>query len=317
MLSMLQNAVRRCLRAVKSRPNSERPALAKALDCALETIIMQFHIGPLGEAMTIRHEAASIFRQLCPGPPGAPICLTLALQHPLGSLRRFAQMDIVFSAIMDMPTLFRYVVAIPGSQPSNPFQSATAIQCDGIIQWLHGIPNEIILSLAKMKGMRQDGLTPNGEVVASLEREIHEMQPFSGPSSDRLRAIIRFVLHECWRQAAFIYLYMAVCGDPSDTPRVQESFGRYMRLLNGIKPGRLPDEFLILTLQFVFSAALRQPDREVIRQRVLGIYVRDRTYIADNFVILLMDDSWSRADAEGRPAMWSDISMSRKRVLGL
>ncbi|CAE6507808.1 unnamed protein product [Rhizoctonia solani] len=317
MRSMLQNAVQRRLRAVKSCPDPERHTLVKALDCAIETTILQFHIGSLGEAMIIRHEAASIFRKLCPEPHGAPIYLSPVLQHPVGSLRRFAQMDVVFSAIMDIPTLFRYEAVIPGSLPANPYQSVTAIQCDGIVQWLHGIPNEIVLSLARMKTMRQDGVIPNAEMVASLEQDIHQMQSCSNSTSDRFRAIIRFVIHECWRQAAYIYLYMAVCGDPADTLRVQEYLRRYMKLLNATNPGRLPDEFLMLTLEFVFPAAIRQCDREAIRRRVLGIYERDRTYIADNFVILVMDDTWGRADAEGRPAMWSDVAMSRTRVLGL
>ncbi|KAH7338274.1 hypothetical protein B0J17DRAFT_417992 [Rhizoctonia solani] len=128
---------------------------------------------------------------------------------------------------------------------------------------------------------------------------------------------MRSVVQECWRQTAYVYLYMAVCGDPCDTPRVKEAFKRYMRLLHGIKPGRLPDEFLILTLQLMALAAQRKRDRESIRQRILGICARGRTLRANNNAIRTIEDFWARADAEGIALVWSDVALSRKRVLGI
>ncbi|KAH7334167.1 hypothetical protein B0J17DRAFT_675610, partial [Rhizoctonia solani] len=124
---------------------------------------------------------------------------------------------------------------------------------------------------------------------------------------------MRFVVQECWRQAAFIYLYMAVCGDPSDTPRVQQAFRHYIRLLNGTKPGRLPDEFLILTLQLIYPAAQRSRDREVIKQRVFS---RDRTHVTTTFILSIMDNVWGRSDAEGRPIVWSDVAASQREAFG-
>ncbi|KAH7345543.1 hypothetical protein B0J17DRAFT_640259 [Rhizoctonia solani] len=77
-----------------------------------------------------------------------------------------------------------------------------------------------------------------------------------------------------------------------------------MRLFNGTQPGRLPDEVLILTLQLI------------ITQRALGLYTRDRTYIANFWIVFIMKDVWARADTEERPVTWSDIAVSRKRPLG-
>ncbi|CAE6523101.1 unnamed protein product [Rhizoctonia solani] len=128
---------------------------------------------------------------------------------------------------------------------------------------------------------------------------------------------MRFVVHECWRQAAFVYLYMAVCGDPCDTPRVKETFKRYMDLLNGIKPGRLPDEHLLPILPIISPAALRRRDRQVIRQRVLGLYSRDQTYVANTWIIFVIDGVWARTDAEGRPTTWADFAMPHKRIVNV
>ncbi|KAH7345530.1 hypothetical protein B0J17DRAFT_640224 [Rhizoctonia solani] len=314
LVSMLQKAVWRRIAAVKSLPSHTEPELVKALDCAIETMLIHVFASPLSEVMTLRQEAAPIFRQLCPEPPGAPIDLHSLLQHPLRCLRHYAEIDLTFSVVSGMPTLFQYQVTIPNSQHSNP---DPASQGEDIIQWLHGIPNRLLLSFAKMKSMHQDGLIPDGEMVTSIEQDLQELPSFSGYSSDRFLAIMRCVVQECWRQAAFVYLYMAVCGDPCDTPRVRQAFKRYVKLLQGTKPGRLPDEFLILTLLLISPAAEQKSGRETIRKRILGLYTHSKT-LRDNCIgIFVIEDYWARADAEGRPTMWSDVAVSRKRIVGI
>ncbi|KAH7345541.1 hypothetical protein B0J17DRAFT_713101 [Rhizoctonia solani] len=316
ILSMLQIAVRRRIGGAKLRPNTKRPELVKTLDSVIETMLVHFFVGSVSEAMVLRQEAAPIFRRLCSEPLDGPINLPPLLHHPLSCLRHYVHIDILFSVVMDIPTSFAYETIIPGSQPPNPYRLVPASHGDGIIQWLHGTPNEMILLFAKMKATRQDGITPNGEMVTSLEREVCELPPFDGSSSERFLSIMRSVVHECWRQAAYIYLYMAVCGDSSDTPRVKEAFKRYMQLLNSTQPGRLPDEFLILTLQLIYPAAQRDRDRETIKHRLLRFSIRDRTRIANNFILFVMNDVWARATAEERPVVWSDLTVSRDRLLG-
>lgn len=312
MISMLQTAVRRRL----GTSNARRHTLIQALSSAIEAIIMQFYASPLSEAMTLMYESAPIFRQLCSDAPDAPVNLLSLLRDPQGCLWHFAYIDIIFSVLTDMPTLCQYEVTIPGSQPFPLYRLAQS-QGDSVIQWLHGVPNQLVLTFAHMNSIRGDGFTPDAGVVASLERAIREIPPFSGSSSDRFLTIMRSIVQECWRQAALIYLYMAVCGEPSDTPRVKEACRRYMQLLNGTKPGRSPDEFLILTLQLISPAVQRPRDREVLKQRALGLYTRDRTHISTTFITFVMADVWARADAEKRPVIWSDVATSRRKLLGI
>ncbi|CAE6493758.1 unnamed protein product [Rhizoctonia solani] len=309
MLSMLQTAVRRRLETA----NNGRITLVKALDSAVEAMMIHFHVSPISDTMTLMYEAAPIFGQLCSDPPGTPINLLSLLQQPLGSLWHYAFIDILFGVTTDTPTLFRYEASIASYQHPNLYRES---QGDSMIQWLRGVPSQLILAFAHMRSIREDGRTPDESTVTLLERAIHELPPFNGSSSDRFLAVMRSVVQECWKQAAFIYLYMGVCGESSDTPRVKNVFQRYMRLLNGTKPGRLPDEFLIVTLQLISPAAQRQRDREVLKQRALKLYTRDRTHLATTFILFVMGDVWTRADAEGRPIMWSDVAVSRKRLLG-
>ncbi|CAE6421134.1 unnamed protein product [Rhizoctonia solani] len=216
-----------------------------------------------------------------------------------------------------MTMSFRYEVSTPDSQPSDPYQSVSTVQDDGVVQWLHGVPNEIILLFAKMKTMRQDGLKPKGDTIALMERDIRDLQPFDGSSTERFVTIMRSVVQECWKQAAYIYLYMAVCEDSSDVPRVKSAYKRFMKLLKGTKPGRLPDEFLIAPLLIISPAAQQQCDREVIRQRALGLQRRGQTIRANVHIICIVEDYWARTDAEGRRVMWSDVAISRRRMLGV
>ncbi|KAH7345555.1 hypothetical protein B0J17DRAFT_624691 [Rhizoctonia solani] len=316
-LSALQTAVRWRLGAVNSHDTYNRPNLVKALDSAVQTLIMHFFASPISDVVTLRQEAAPIFRQLCADPSDAPINLPSLLQHSLGCLRHYAHIDILFSVVMDIPALFRYDVSNPGSQPSSSHGAVSSIQKDSGLQWLHGTPDPLILLLAKVKLMRQDGSIPNEETIASLEQDVRDLQPFSGSSSEPFLMLMRCVVQECWRQVAFVYLYMALCGDPCDTPRVKKAVKQFMKLLNGTKPGRFPDEFLIMNLILIAPATQRKRDREIIRQRFLGIYNLGRIFCANNSIICLIEDYWARADAEGRPTMWSDIAMSRKRILGI
>ncbi|CAE6507740.1 unnamed protein product [Rhizoctonia solani] len=109
---------------------------------------------------------------------------------------------------------------------------------------------------------------------------------------------------------------MGVCGDPSDASRVVEAFKRFIKLLNGTRPGRLPDEILTPSLIIVAPAAQRIRDREVIRQRAVRLRQHGQTFPSNDSILRIIEDYWARADAEGRPIMWSDIAVSRARVLG-
>ncbi|CAE6467160.1 unnamed protein product [Rhizoctonia solani] len=297
-LSALQTAVRWQLGAANAGDNSSRPELVKALDSAVQTLIMHFFVSPISDVITLRREAAPIFRQLCADPSDTSVDLPSLLQHPLGCVRHYAHIDILFGVVMDVPTLFRYEVPNPGNRSWNSHRSVPTMQEHSGLQWLHGIPDLLILLFAKIKLMRQDGSMPNEEMIASFEQDIRELQSFSGSSSES-------------------FLVIALCGDPCDTPRVKKALKQFIKLLNGIRPGRLPDEFLIMNLLLAAPAAQRKRDREIIRQRFLIIYTLGRTFCTTNSIICVIEDYWARADAEGRPTTWSDVAVSRKRVVNI
>ncbi|CAE6404374.1 unnamed protein product [Rhizoctonia solani] len=280
-------------------------------------MVIHFFVSPVNNVVTLRQEAAPIFRQLCPGPSDGAIDLPPLLRHPLVCLRQYAHIDILFSVIMDFPTLFQYDVAGPASPSLHLGSQMAEIQGDSCLQWLHGTPDQLTLLFAKMKSMRQNGLTPTTETVASFEDKIHDLQTFSSSSSESLLVIVRFVVQECWRQVAFIYLYMAVCGDGSNSPRVKQAFKDFAKLLQGIKPGRVLDEFLRMIVLLIAPAAHRKRDREIVWRRIIELYTPGRAFQASRNLISVVEDYWGRVDAEGRPIVWSDVAVSRIRILGI
>ncbi|KAF8680076.1 GAL4-like Zn(II)2Cys6 (or C6 zinc) binuclear cluster DNA-binding domain [Rhizoctonia solani] len=248
-ISILQNTVIRRLGTVRSIPSTNGSELVQALDAALETIMINFFVSPLSDVVALREEAAPIFGQLC---PNTSISLPALFVHPLVCLRQYAHVDIFLSVVMDLPTMFLYDTVVGDSQTPGSSQLTFDVSGENGIQWLHGIPDPLVLLFAKFKSMREDGLIPSAEVVKYYEHEINNLQPFQSPSSDPILVIMRCLVHECWKQL-FDYLHVkqALCGDSANTPRVRQVFKRFLKLMLRVKPGRFPDEFLILHFALV------------------------------------------------------------------
>jgi hypothetical protein len=153
--------------------------------------------------MLIR-DAAPVFRRACPEPLAAPISLPAKLVHPEYSLRHFPAMDILLSVGTCRTMIFRYDI------------SYTSELCEGVLdidniglQWMHGIPDQFILMLARMNMLRDDyGSNIDHSVIHDLETEIRDFRPILGASMDPLLTVARLAVQESWRQAMYIYLYM-------------------------------------------------------------------------------------------------------------
>ncbi|KAJ1310620.1 hypothetical protein OPQ81_009150 [Rhizoctonia solani] len=316
MISNLRAEVRWRLANARSIVNDEigRRKSIQLLDAALETIVIHLFTSPLGEWLPIWNEAAPLFRRLCPEPPGSPINLPSILQQPDISLRHYVHMDVLCSAVMDIPMHFRYDCTPQNTQPICELEGE--LQVESGIQWLHGTPDRFLAMFAKINAMREDGWAPTPEIISVFEHGIQEFQPTQGKSCDSLLSVARLVVQESWRQAAYVYLYMGLCGDSSDTPRVKRAFKQFMKLLDGTKPGRMPDEFLAMQLLLMAPAAQNKRDRDMIRTRIQRVRVNGPNHGA-NAKMSIIEDRWARADAEGRPIMWSDNSQARGRVVGI
>ncbi|QRW20818.1 sodium/potassium-transporting ATPase subunit alpha [Rhizoctonia solani] len=103
-----------------------------------------------------------------------------------------------------------------------------------------------------------------------LEGDLRRIRILPGQSKDPALMIIRIVVQECWR-CVYIYFYMALCGAHAEDPRVQHSLKRYMRLVNGIRPGRNPDVFLFTPMVIAGVSAIKAKHRHTLTSRTLGL----------------------------------------------
>ncbi|KAG8692479.1 hypothetical protein FRC11_003591, partial [Ceratobasidium sp. 423] len=210
-----------------------------------ELISMAFKHLPLSNILSLMQLGAPVFRRACPDAREELVHLpSLLLQKDL-SLRYYSTFDVLMSVITNRPMFFRYNVSFTPELP----ESKMYIQDYFGMQWFYGVPDRLVVTLARMNALREDyGDGVDAKTIQQLELEIGDFRPVLGVSDEPILMISRLVVQECWRQAAFIYLYMGLCGANSLDARVKLAQTRFMELFRGVKPGRNPDVFLILPI---------------------------------------------------------------------
>ncbi|QRW07171.1 Fungal specific transcription factor domain [Ceratobasidium sp. AG-Ba] len=205
---------------------------------------VQCLLTPLSHVIKVLDDAAPVYRKACPEPPGFPIHLSAQLLHPDSTLRYFPCLDILISFTTGRPMHFRY------DTTCAPELCERVVDSDLVgLQWMNGVPDQFLVMLARMNMLLEDS-APNIDpaIVQELEMEIRTFRPVLGDSPDPYLRVARLMVHEVWRQVMYIYLYMGLCGVTSNDPRVENAMKRIVKLLEGVKPGRMPDIFLVLPL---------------------------------------------------------------------
>jgi hypothetical protein len=79
------------------------------------------------------------------------------------------------------------------------------------LTWMHGMPDELVLLFAWMNNLREEvqlGTPIREETVSRIEQDIKELRITPSKAADPMLKVSRLVVQECWRQVAYIYLYM-------------------------------------------------------------------------------------------------------------
>ncbi|KAG9092883.1 hypothetical protein FS749_015375 [Ceratobasidium sp. UAMH 11750] len=316
-ITLIRNRARRNLALADAQKNlpiqpASREAL-EALEDMFEVISIQFMSSSLEANLSLVCDAAPVYQNACPEAPGVPINLPAKLLHPEFPLRHFPSLDILFSLGMCRPMLFRYDISF------TPELCATLTDIDGVgLQWMHGIPDQFIVLLARMNMLRVD-FAPNvdPQVIGEIQAEIKNFRPVLGVSTDPFLTVARLAVQESWRQVLYIYLYMGLCGADASDNRVEKALKGFTRLLEGTKPGRTPDVFLMLPMIVAGVASRRSRDRNLIQSRMLNLRECSQPGTAGHESVLIQRDIWTRADAEARPAVWADLRISVFTVAGI
>ncbi|QRV78220.1 Fungal Zn(2)-Cys(6) binuclear cluster domain [Ceratobasidium sp. AG-Ba] len=229
----LQSRVSKQFCLIKSNQASPSNSYAYSVLTALrdfqEMMAIQCLFTPLSHVIKVLDDAAPVYRKACSEPPGYPIHLSTQLLHPDYTLRQFPSLDILISFNTGCPMHFRYDTTY------SPELCERVVDSDLVgLQWMNGVPNQFLVMLARMNMLLEDS-APNTDprVVQELEMEIRTFRPVLGDSPDPYLRIARL---------------MGLCGVTSNDPRVEKALKKFVRLLEGVKPGRMPDIFLVLPL---------------------------------------------------------------------
>ncbi|KAH7338237.1 fungal-specific transcription factor domain-containing protein [Rhizoctonia solani] len=295
-------------------PDTARIQAGHLLTKHLENITMQAPVYPLNVIIHLLHNATPIFRYACPDPPGLPIYLPGLLMDSEFNLRHFVSLDVVLSVTSGRPALCQYEVG-------NSLELCNQVlryQEDYGFRWLHGVPDQFVLLLAWINGLyERQGTNVVPQVLAQIESDLSNVKLLVVESTDPALKIGRMVVQECWRHATYIYLYMTLYGAHSKDLRVERVLKAFMRLVNGVNPGRNPDTFLVVPMIIVGVAASKQRDRKIIQSRILSLRECQNPASSWNDYVQILEDIWNRASTEGRAAKWTDLRVACNKVTGI
>ncbi|CAE6442030.1 unnamed protein product [Rhizoctonia solani] len=287
----------------------ELSSALKTMGNVMEIASIYYTTTSLLDALDFMRTAAPLFRFLCPDPPGCLVQLQPLLQQPIVSLRHYVVVDIFSCIAIERNMLFHYDTAYDPKliPPTIQFSGETGLQ------WLHGIPDAIVIAFARINMMREQGFA-DPQAVSEIESILRGFVVVPSVSNDPFLTVARIMVQECWRQAAYLYLYMGACHVDADDTRVKKALSKFMKLLEGTKQGHTPDAFLMMNCMIGGIAARNNSDREVIRHRMLNSERFKYPGAQGNIAVMILEYLWLRSDGERRPAVWADWQIAMRRA---
>ncbi|CUA76463.1 Ferric reductase transmembrane component 4 [Rhizoctonia solani] len=244
--------------------------------------------------------AAPIFRRACPDPLDGFINLPTLFTTTNPVLYYYIMMDVLLAMLTVRPMFFRYTVRFTPEAHESLFSGVEgrSLRCTC------GIPDRLVMMFAYMNGLFEDfGSYIPKHMTDELEQDIKRMKPIVGVSTEPFLMIGRMVVQQAWFQAALIYLYMGLCGYDSTDARVVTARSRFIKLLASTKPQRTIDSFMVFPLVILGVATESQEERNMVRQRMLGVPECARPGRMGNDFVRMLENIWSKRC----PVVWSDL----------
>ncbi|CAE6510956.1 unnamed protein product [Rhizoctonia solani] len=269
-------------------------------------------VGSLASVLGTMNLFAPVFRLACPEPATEYVNLPQTLLGNV-NLQYFATLDVLQSTLTHRPMFFRYDL-----QFRSPRDEALVHAEDGPgfkVRWLYGIPDRLVVTLARMNTLLEDfGNRVGEEVVRDLEAEIEASVPagWSSVGVNPLRILARMLVDESWKFAAYVYLYMGLGGANAHDKRVVQVQNKFMRLLSGVEPRRNPDSFLVMPMVILGIATSDPEQQSALLARLWGVSECSQSGTMGNDLLRMVKDVWART--RDRPAVWSDLGIASSSI---
>ncbi|ELU39771.1 hypothetical protein AG1IA_06179 [Rhizoctonia solani AG-1 IA] len=269
-----------------------------ALNNVLELVVIQVWTAPLSWTISLFRIASPVFPAACQYPL-PPRFFDITLDSSL-DLRHFAVVDVILSLVTGRATFCRY-------HRGNERQGNQGTE------WIIGIPDQFLLVLAYMSGLRTVALegTSHGDSVLHVQNNTNHRN-IRSRKEGLIDPLLAQKLEGDLRRIRILPGQSkdpALCGAHAEDPRVQHSLKRYMRLVNGIRPGRNPDVFLFTPMVIAGVSAIKAKHRHTLTSRTLGLPEHSKPGTTGNDLVKILENVWNRTAMEGRSACWDDLSI--------
>ncbi|CAE6485936.1 unnamed protein product [Rhizoctonia solani] len=266
----------------------------------------EFHIYQLlHDAAPTFFEIVNFDPNLWPDPNGPPIpCISKVITSTRFELAHFALVDILCSMAYGLPQVVDYdtTTLVPETE-IHP------------IAWVHCCPLEFQVSIAEMnQRCAKSYVAPDWHVI-EYRLLSYQAPTIATDSAESWKTIARLAVLESWRQVLLIYLYMAVCGVPSDDTRVQSAVRQTFQLFSvGEREGSPNIHFMF---QYLIAGACtpNEKQRTFARKRLSNASNHERWLLPGCEFVPVLDHLWHGAAADGQPFRWSDYIKSRQVAL--
>ncbi|KAH7345521.1 hypothetical protein B0J17DRAFT_640195 [Rhizoctonia solani] len=291
-----------------------RELALRAMEHSHEFISTLCRIGSLANVLNVMDLYAPVFRRACPEPGEILVNLPRVLTTINIHLQFYATLDVLQSVITHRPMFFRYTLDF-----LSPHDEELVNAEDGPgLRWLYGVPDRLMITLARMNILLEEsGSCLNAERARKLEKEIEAFTPkvCAATGTDLTLNVGRVVVQESWRLAAYVYLYMGLCGADSSDARVINVQQKFMRLLETVRPRRNPDSFLVLPIVILGIATSSPKEQSILFARLWRVSECNKLGTMGNDVTRVLSDLWFSTTK--RPAVWSDLRFACLRVIGM
>ncbi|KAF8594948.1 hypothetical protein BDV93DRAFT_564895 [Ceratobasidium sp. AG-I] len=148
--------------------------------------------------------------------PNSAIFIAHALQCKQYELRAFTLVDTVSSLAFGIPPLLHY--------DTTPFP-IERVENSQLLEWVYGCPPDIVILLAKINAWRASrwiespAALLNTEEWIVVEKVLNCWTATIDHTDGSSDLVLRLAIQESWRQAVFIYLYMAAAATRHESHR--------------------------------------------------------------------------------------------------
>ncbi|CAE6424952.1 unnamed protein product, partial [Rhizoctonia solani] len=247
-----------------------REAAMKTMESSHELISVTSKVASLASVLSLMQLYAPVFRRACPESGDELVNLPRRLTAPEVKLKYYVSFDVILSVITHRPMFFRYNLDCLSSYDQELLD---ADDRPGL-GWSIGVPDRLVYIMAKINILLEDyGNGVELKMVRELEKDIraYKLAVSSGTTGDPTLKVERLVVKESWRLAAYVYLYMGLCGADTRDARVVKVQKQFMRLLDTVRPRRNPDSFLTIPMMIVGIATSSPADQSTLLARLWGV----------------------------------------------